>query len=102
MFALGESGAQDLPPCHKMKWNLGKRAEPKRLRTARLWRDLAPRKNRWSLPYSPTGAPGDNAELGPDVDLFVLHLLAMSAEKERALISTRTRQALSAALRLAG
>src|SRR5215472_3854484 len=45
-FALGERGAQDLPPCHKMTWNLGKRAEPKRLRTARLWRDLAPRKNR--------------------------------------------------------
>ena len=32
-FALGERDAQDLPPCHKMKWNLGKRAEPKRLRT---------------------------------------------------------------------
>src|SRR5215831_349580 len=29
-FALGERGAQDLPPCHKMKWNLGERAEPKR------------------------------------------------------------------------
>jgi hypothetical protein len=30
-FALGERGAQDLPPCHKMKWNLGERAEPKRI-----------------------------------------------------------------------
>ena len=37
------------------------------------------------------------AELGPDVDAFVLHLFAALAEKERALISTRTRQALSAA-----
>ncbi|MHC2821619.1 DNA invertase Pin-like site-specific DNA recombinase [Bradyrhizobium huanghuaihaiense] len=37
------------------------------------------------------------AELGPDVDPFVLHLFAALAEKERALISTRTRQALVAA-----
>ena len=37
------------------------------------------------------------AELGPDVDPFVLRLFAALAEKERALISTRTRQALSAA-----
>jgi DNA invertase Pin-like site-specific DNA recombinase len=37
------------------------------------------------------------AELGPDVDPFVLHLFAALAEKERSLISTRTRQALSAA-----
>jgi DNA invertase Pin-like site-specific DNA recombinase len=37
------------------------------------------------------------AELGPDVDPFVLHLFAALAEKERLLISTRTRQALSAA-----
>jgi DNA invertase Pin-like site-specific DNA recombinase len=37
------------------------------------------------------------AELGPDVDPFVLHLFAAVAEKERALISTRTRQALAAA-----
>lgn len=37
------------------------------------------------------------AELGLDVDPFVLHLFAALAEKERALISTRTRQALSAA-----
>jgi DNA invertase Pin-like site-specific DNA recombinase len=36
-------------------------------------------------------------ELGPDVDPFVLHLFAALAEKERALISTRTRQALLAA-----
>src|ERR1700739_4809262 len=36
------------------------------------------------------------AELGPDVDPFVLHIFAALAEKERALISTRTRQALSA------
>jgi DNA invertase Pin-like site-specific DNA recombinase len=37
------------------------------------------------------------AELGPEVDPFVLHLFAALAEKERALISTRTRQALAAA-----
>lgn len=37
------------------------------------------------------------AELGPDVDPFVLHLFAALAEKERALIATRTRQALSVA-----
>jgi DNA invertase Pin-like site-specific DNA recombinase len=37
------------------------------------------------------------AELGPDVDPFVLHLFAALAEKERFLISTRTRQALAAA-----
>ena len=37
------------------------------------------------------------AGLGPDVDAFVLHLFAALAEKERALISTRTRQALAAA-----
>jgi DNA invertase Pin-like site-specific DNA recombinase len=37
------------------------------------------------------------AELGADVDPFVLHLFAALAEKERFLISTRTRQALAAA-----
>jgi DNA invertase Pin-like site-specific DNA recombinase len=37
------------------------------------------------------------AELGPDVDPFVLRLFAALAEKGRALISTRTRQALAAA-----
>src|SRR5881394_3714735 len=37
------------------------------------------------------------AELGADIDPFVLHLFAALAEKERALISTRTRQALAAA-----
>jgi DNA invertase Pin-like site-specific DNA recombinase len=37
------------------------------------------------------------AELGPDVDPFVLHLYAALAEKERALISERTRRALAAA-----
>jgi DNA invertase Pin-like site-specific DNA recombinase len=35
--------------------------------------------------------------LSPGVDPFVVHLFAALAEKERALISTRTRQALSAA-----
>lgn len=37
------------------------------------------------------------AELGPDVDPFVLHLYAALAEKERALISARTKAALAAA-----
>jgi DNA invertase Pin-like site-specific DNA recombinase len=37
------------------------------------------------------------AELGPDVAPFVLRLFAALAEKERALISARTRQALAAA-----
>jgi DNA invertase Pin-like site-specific DNA recombinase len=37
------------------------------------------------------------AELGPDVDAFVLHLYAALAEKERALIAGRTKSALAAA-----
>jgi DNA invertase Pin-like site-specific DNA recombinase len=37
------------------------------------------------------------AELGSDVDPFILHLFAALAEKERALISSRTRAALGAA-----
>ena len=37
------------------------------------------------------------SELGPDVDPFVLHLFAALAEKERALISGRTKSALAAA-----
>lgn len=37
------------------------------------------------------------AELGPQVDPFVLHLYAALAEKERALISQRTKAALRAA-----
>jgi DNA invertase Pin-like site-specific DNA recombinase len=37
------------------------------------------------------------ADLGPDVDPFVLHLFAALAEKERALISGRTKSALAAA-----
>jgi DNA invertase Pin-like site-specific DNA recombinase len=37
------------------------------------------------------------AELGSDVDPFVLHLYAALAEKERALISGRTKSALAAA-----
>lgn len=36
-------------------------------------------------------------ELGSDVDPFILHLFAALAEKERAMISTRTRAALQAA-----
>jgi DNA invertase Pin-like site-specific DNA recombinase len=37
------------------------------------------------------------AELGPDVDPFVLHLYAALAEKERALISQRTKAGLAVA-----
>jgi DNA invertase Pin-like site-specific DNA recombinase len=37
------------------------------------------------------------AELGPDVDPFILHIYAALAEKERAMISARTRAALQAA-----
>jgi DNA invertase Pin-like site-specific DNA recombinase len=37
------------------------------------------------------------AELGPDVDPFILHLFAALAEKERAMIATRTRDALQRA-----
>src|SRR6201987_4683446 len=37
------------------------------------------------------------AELGPDVDPFVLHLFAALAVKERAMIGKRTREALQAA-----
>src|SRR4051794_36474839 len=36
-------------------------------------------------------------ELGPDVDPFMLHIYAALAEKERALISARTKEALAAA-----
>ena len=37
------------------------------------------------------------AELGPDVDSFILHLFAALAQKERAMISSRTKAALAAA-----
>lgn len=37
------------------------------------------------------------AELGPDTDPFLLHIYAALAEKERALISRRTKDALAAA-----
>jgi len=37
------------------------------------------------------------AELGPDVDPFILHLFAALAEKERSLIGSRTKSALAAA-----
>ena len=36
-------------------------------------------------------------ELGPDVDPFMLHIYAAVAQKERSLISQRTREALAAA-----
>jgi len=37
------------------------------------------------------------AELGPDVDPFILHLFAALAEKERGMIAARTRDALARA-----
>jgi DNA invertase Pin-like site-specific DNA recombinase len=37
------------------------------------------------------------AELGPDVDPFILHLFAALAEKERAMIAVRTKDALARA-----
>jgi DNA invertase Pin-like site-specific DNA recombinase len=37
------------------------------------------------------------AELGPDVDPFILHLFAALSEKERAMIAARTKAALAAA-----
>ena len=39
------------------------------------------------------------ADLGPDVDPFILHLFAALAPKERALISQRTKAGLAAAKR---
>jgi DNA invertase Pin-like site-specific DNA recombinase len=45
----------------------------------------------------PNRVPFVVAELGPDVDPFILHLFAALAEKERAMISTRTKAALAAA-----
>lgn len=39
------------------------------------------------------------AELGPEVDAFMLHVYAAMAQKERSLISTRTSEALQAAKR---
>ena len=41
------------------------------------------------------------AELGADVDPFILHLFAALAEKERAMLAARTRDALSRAKRAA-
>ena len=40
--------------------------------------------------------PFEVVEFGPDVDPFMLHIHAAVAEQERALISRRTRAALSA------
>jgi DNA invertase Pin-like site-specific DNA recombinase len=39
------------------------------------------------------------AEMGPNVDPFMLHIYASLAEKERALIGERTKAALAAAKR---
>ena len=41
--------------------------------------------------------PAAVTELGPDVDPFILHLFAALAEKERAMISARTKAAHAAA-----
>jgi DNA invertase Pin-like site-specific DNA recombinase len=42
------------------------------------------------------------AELGPDADPFMLHLYAALAEKERAMISARTKAALAASKKTLG
>jgi len=44
-----------------------------------------------------TRVPFIVTELGPDADPFMLHVYAALAEKERAMISTRTKAALAAA-----
>lgn len=44
-----------------------------------------------------TRVPFVVTELGPDADPFMLHVYAALAEKERAMISTRTKAALAAA-----
>ena len=46
-----------------------------------------------------TRAPFIVAELGPNADPFMLHIYAALAEKERRLISQRTKDALAAAKR---
>jgi hypothetical protein len=50
-----------------------------------------------SFPADGPSAPFLVADLGPEVDPFILHLFAALAEKERAMISARTKTALSAA-----
>ncbi len=68
-----------------------------------MWRDsLAQRTMSLYLGWRRSGlmahrVPFFVAELGPDVDPFVLHLYATLAEKERALIAGRTKSALAAA-----
>ena len=44
-----------------------------------------------------TASPSSLTELGADTDPFLLHIYAALAEKERALISRRTKDALAAA-----
>src|SRR6476646_120190 len=51
---------------------------------------------RWLGPNGPTRVPFIVAELGRDADPFMLHLYAALAEKERRLISERTKAALRA------
>ncbi len=49
------------------------------------------------LPPRAVAVPGRRPWLGPDVEPFLLHLYAALAEKERAVISQRTKAALAAA-----
>ena len=49
------------------------------------------------LPADVLSKCSGGAKTGPDVDPFILHLFAALAEKERAMISARTKAALAAA-----
>src|SRR5262245_46709965 len=62
-------------------------------------REVGPPQSRCSFHLWPHGSQSAfrGRRAWPHVDPFVLHLFAALAEKERALISTRTRQTLSAA-----
>ena len=62
-------------------------------------RQAGPSQPRGTLHQRSDGSPGAlrGRGVGADVDPFILHLFAALAEKERSLISTRTRQALAAA-----
>jgi hypothetical protein len=57
-----------------------------------------------SLHIGPDGSPRavPVAELGPDVDPFILHLFAALAEKERAMIARRTKAAKAHGVKLGG
>jgi hypothetical protein len=65
----------------------------------RTWIEHAPTSQKCQKATSVgfNGVPFIVSELGPDVDPFMLHVYAALSEKERKLISDRTRDALRAA-----